>query len=438
MSSVLDRDALEESPLADLHVLANQLGIDGYRRMRKADLIDAIVERQGGEAGPSRADTDGQADAAPRRRSRRGGSGRTRKAADADADDNADDETAAAEEAAAAVDDTDEDDREAARSRSRRGGRGRSRRDEDGAGPTAEDKVVEGVVDLQGNGSGFVRVSPPDVSDDDVYVSAAQVKRCELVTGDRIAGPVRAPRRSERYPSLIRIDTINGRPADEVAEGTRFDELPAAFPTERFELGTDDPTVHAVEWLAPFGKGSRVAVSGRALAGKSDLLRRIAGALAGRDGLDITVVLAGVRPEEVGEWGEGIAPAAVVTLGGSADAQGQVVEQVVEQGRRVAARGGDAVVVIDSLDQLPPAVARRALAAARNIADGGSLTVIAAVSEPLGGETTVITLDAALTGLRRFPSLDLAVSGTMRPELLVGEAGAEKIAQARAEALAGR
>ena len=192
--------------------------------------------------------------------------------------------------------------------------------------------------------------------------------------------------------------------------------------------------MHAVEWLTPFGKGSRVVVSGPSLAGKSDLLRRIAGALSGRDGLELSVVLAGVRPEEVGEWGEGITPVAVVPLGGSSDAQGNAVEQVVEQGRRVAARGGDAVVVIDSLDQLPTATARRAMAAARNIADGGSLTIIAAATEPLGGETTVIALDAVLTGLRRFPSLDLTRSGTMRPELLVGEAGADKIAQARAEA----
>jgi len=279
-----------------------------------------------------------------------------------------------------------------------------------------------------------VRTTPGESSDDDVYVSAAQVKRCELVSGDRISGPVRAPRRSERFPSLVRVDTINGRPAEEVAEGTRFEDLPAAFPTERLELGSSDPTVGTVEWLTPFGKGSRVVVAGPALSGKSDLLRRIAGALTGREGLELTVVLAGVRPEEVGEWGEGITPAAVAALGAPAEQQGQVVEQAVELGRRVAARGGDAVVVIDSLDQVPEHTARRALAAARNIPDGGSLTVIAAAATPLGGETTIVTLDAELTGLRRFPNVDLAASSTMRPELLVGDAGAEKIAKARAEA----
>ena len=110
--------------------------------------------------------------------------------------------------------------------RDRDGGRDRDRdADDDG-----EDKVAEGVVELLANGSGFVRLAPPEPTDDDVYVSAAQVKRCELVSGDRVSGPVRAPRRSERFPSLVRVDTINGRPADEVAEGTRFEDLPAAFP----------------------------------------------------------------------------------------------------------------------------------------------------------------------------------------------------------------
>src|SRR6202011_5853777 len=97
-----------------------------------------------------------------------------------------------------------------------------------------------------GNGSGFLRVNPPEPSDQDVYISAAQVRRCELVTGDRVSGPVRPPRRSERYPSLIRVDTINDTPADEVTTGTHYDDLPAAFPTERLSFGSDDPTLKAI------------------------------------------------------------------------------------------------------------------------------------------------------------------------------------------------
>ena len=90
--------------------------------------------------------------------------------------------------------------------------------------------TVAGTVELLPNGSGFVRVNPPEPSDDDIYISAAQVKRCELVSGDQVAGPRRAPRRSERFASLVRIDTINGRPASELASGARFDDLRCRVP----------------------------------------------------------------------------------------------------------------------------------------------------------------------------------------------------------------
>ena len=424
MSSVLDRDALEKSPLADLHLIANELGVDGFRRLRKADLIDAIIARQSGAEAPAAEDEEALR---PRRRSRARAADVDAEAAEAEAE--PEPEAEPEEEGA-----TDEDAPARAR-RGRRGGRGRGRREE-GEAPerAAEDRVAEGVVELLGNGSAFIRLGEEgETTDDDVYVSAAQVKRCELVTGDRIAGPVRAPRRSERFPSLVRVDTINGRPADEVAEGTKFEDLPAAWPAERIALGSEDVTLKAVEWLTPFGKGSRVLLCGGPRAGKSELARDIAEALKGRDGLELLVVLAGVRPEEIGEWSEP-APVASVSFAASPDAQAQAVEQAVEQGRRVAARGGDAVVVIDTLEYVAPHLARRALAAARNIADGGSLTVIATAPAPFGGESTVVALDAQLTALRRFPALDLPGSGTLRADALVGEVGAAAIAKARAEA----
>src|SRR5689334_12398384 len=252
MPSVLDRSALEQSPLADLHLLANELGVDGFRRLRKPDLVDAILSRQSGEEAPAAAEPEPEAPAAeseePKRprRGRRGGRGRRR------------DEDAGADQ---------EEPRAAAPADER------------------EERTVEGAVELLSNGSGFLRLSPPDPTDDDVYISAAQVKRCELVSGDRISGPVRAPRRSERFPSLIRVDTINGRPADEVAEGTRFEDLPLAFPSQRLELGSDDATVKAIEWLTPIGKGSRVVLAGASRSGKSEALRRLAAAPGAREGL---------------------------------------------------------------------------------------------------------------------------------------------------------
>jgi transcription termination factor Rho len=295
------------------------------------------------------------------------------------------------------------------------------------------------VVELLGNGSGFVRVSPPDPSDEDVYISAGQVRRCELVSGDVVAGPVRKPRRSERYPSMVRIDTINGTPADEVAEGTRYDDLPAGFPSERLALGSDDVTVKAIEWLTPFGKGSRVTITGPARAGKTEALRRIAAALApsAAEGgsLELAVVLAGVRPEEISAWNEGpVTPLAAASFAASQDAQSQVIENAVEQARRMAVRGADVVLLIDTLDAAGTGAARRALASARNLIDGGSLTVVATAAAPVGGETTVIALDLNLASARRYPALDLAASGVLHPELLVGEAGADAITKARLEA----
>ncbi|MGH2841832.1 MAG: Rho termination factor N-terminal domain-containing protein, partial [Solirubrobacteraceae bacterium] len=136
------------------------------------------------------------------------------------------------------------DDADAAPAPSRsRGGRDRDR-DRDAS---SEDRIATGTVELLPNGSGFMRVSSPEPSDDDVYISTAQVRRCELVSSDEVSGPVRAPRRSERYPSLIRIDTINGRSADEVAEGTKYDDLPCTYATERIALSSDDPTLKAIE-----------------------------------------------------------------------------------------------------------------------------------------------------------------------------------------------
>jgi transcription termination factor Rho len=408
--TVLHRDALEASPLADLHAIASELGIDGFRRLRKAELIDRILR-----------DTDADADTAT----------------DGDANGSAVIEEVVDEAAA-------EDDARPKRRRGSRGGRGRARDDADrdsgeadeaDDGPERRDETIEGVVELLGNGSGFVRVSPPEPSDGDVYISAAQVRRCELVSGDRVSGPVRKPRRSERYPSLVRVDTINGAPAEEVAEGTPYDELPCTFPSVRLELGSDDPTLKAIEWLTPIGRGSRVVITGGALAGKTETLRRLAGALSGVEGLELSLVLTGVRPEEAADWKAGsVAPAASLTLAAGADAQGQALERAIETAQRIAARGGHAVVLVDTLDGVAPAVARRALAAARAIVDGGSLTVIATASSTLGGETTVIGLDATRTAARNFPALDLRASGILRPELLVGDAGADAIAAARAEA----
>lgn len=387
--SVLDRAALQDSPLADLHAIASELSIDGYRRLRRPELIDAILARQGGAAESS--------DPAP-----------------AEAEDQ----------------EGEQDPAQARRRRGRRGGRGRAGRDEAPEAEEAEkpreasppeDEIVEGVVELLPNGSGFVRVQPPEQSEKDVYISAAQVRRCELVSGDRVTGPRRAPRRSERFASLVRIDTVNGQPAEELAGSVRFEDLPAAFPREPLQLGSADPMLGEIEVLAPIGRGSRVTISGPARSGKTQLLRRLAGALAGRDEVQLSLALAGVRPEELGQW-DSLEPAVALSFAASADAQGHAVELVVDQARRIASRGGNAIVLIDTLDGLHRQAARKVLAAARNIVDGGSLTVIGTASAPLGGETTVIALDRAGAGSDLLTAVDRELSGTIHAELLTDAA----------------
>jgi transcription termination factor Rho len=434
--AVLERSELEASPLADLHAIANQVGLDGFRRLRKADLIDAILgEPASSQSTPSDAEgEDGEAPAPSRRRR----SPRARRSTSADQ----------AGPPAPAADEEDAPDRAPARGGARRG-RGRGAR---GAGADSSERperaeradsdsdspgrTASGVVEVLGNGSAFLRVDPPEPSDEDVYISAAQVRRCELVSGDSVAGPVRTPRRSERYPSLVRIDTINGASADSVSDGARYEDLPVSWPSERLALDSKDPTLEAIEWLTPLGRGSRAVIVGQPGSGKTETLRRLLAALGGREGLEVSVVLAGVRPEEIQEWREGpVAPTAAVSFAASADSQGQAVERAIDAARRTAARGGDALVLIDGLDGLNPHAARKTLAAARNLSEGGSLTVIAIAAEPLGGETTVIALDRRLTATGRQPILDLQASATLRLELLVGEDGAAAVTKARAEAM---
>ena len=420
--SIISPADLEASPLADLHALASALGIDGYRRLRKDDLVDAILERQGASAPPRRS-RRAAADAEPQAQD--AGEAEEGDAQERPARSSRSRRAAAEPQDAGAAEDSDAQERPARSGRSRRrGGRGRGR-DGEGAAETevrsdaradapredAIERIAEGVVELLPNGSGFLRAE----GEDDVYISAAQARRCELVAGDRVSGPVRAARRSERHPSLVRVDTINGVAADEAVVGTRIDDLEVDFPSVAFALG-DDPVLAAFSAAAPIGRGSRVVICGPARSGRTDLLRRIAAALATAGGeLEVELLAVGVRPEELSEWKTvAYATASGLSFAASADAQEAAVEQAAERGRRIAIRGGDAVLLIDTLDGLAPGAARRALAAARNLRGAGSLTVIATAREPLGGETTV----AALSGAAAVGTLDPALTGTLRADAL--------------------
>lgn len=412
--SILDREALEQSPLADLHTIASELSIDSFRRLRKAELIEAILARQSGqeqeeeggtaETGEEAARTAEDKSAARRRRWRRGAPGRG---------DGGDDEAAEADRPAGEPAPEGPGEIDSVLARAER----KETAEADGSRDRPDQDVIEGVVELLSGGSGFVRVHPPEPSDDDVYISSAQVKRLELVTGDRVSGPRRAPRRSERFASLVRVDAVNGQSAAELTDGVRFDDRPLAFPSKRLRLG-GDPVLELIDRAAPIGRGSRVTISGPAASGKTQTLSRLVQGLSGDDSLQIWLVLTGVRPEELPEWQQGpVSPAVSLSFAVSGDAQSQALEGVVEQVRRLVARGADAVILVDTLDGVAPSVARRALASARNLVDGGSLTVIATSSSPLGGETTVIALEPG-RGAGTGPIVNDERSWTIRADLL--------------------
>src|SRR5215207_6219464 len=254
--SVLNRKELEDSPLADLHQIASELGLEGYRSKRKADLIATILGATGSPDEP--------ADSAP-------ATGAERDEEEDASEDTSEDEPdeVPAEEAL-----------ERPARRGRRGGRGRrspaaeegprspaSEEEPSRRSPAGEEEpeVVEdeisdeelatGVLDILANGSGFVRVDPAGQSRGDVYVSPAQIRRCELRAGDEVSGPARSPSRNERHPSLVRVETVNGAAAEPAEERPWFGDLTPVFPRQR---------LNAPKALkdAPFGRGSRVAIAG--------------------------------------------------------------------------------------------------------------------------------------------------------------------------------
>jgi transcription termination factor Rho len=368
---VLQRTELESSPLADLHAIASELGLEGFRSKRKDDLIGAILAAQGGEEAP------------------------------ADVDEREPDEVPAEEalEPAPPGDEPPEEEPEPDESESGVVEEEPEVEEEE----ASDEEIVAGVLDVLANGSGFLRLDPAGQSRGDVYVSPAQIRRCELRAGDDVSGPVRPPRRSERHPSLIRVETVNGAEAEPPEERPWFGDLTPVLPTQPLSF----PDAFGP---APFGRGSRVAVSGPPGAGATTLLVETARKLTdSHPELTVQVVLAGVRPEEVSGWRE----AGFEPVGGSfersPEAQAQAAELAVEKAKRQAERGGHAAVVVDALDALPPGVRRRLFGAARATEEGGSLTMVAAT----GDDQEALRWASTRLVLVRGGRVDADASGTL-------------------------
>jgi transcription termination factor Rho len=413
--AILDRAELERSPLADLHMIASELGIEGYRALRRDDLIDALLKQGGGESTPKSSSSNGSDDGgekpAGRTRSRGGRGGRGRSRSGTAAKDEGKDDSEDAPPRRGRAKKSGADDADAAAEGARAEEADGDAPEDDGDDEESRGETRTGVLDVLPNGSGFMRPDPFAHSREDVYVSPAQIRRCELRAGDEIAGPVRSPRRSERYPSLVRVESINGGSADPAPDRRRFEDGTPVFASEKLPAPKELAS-------APFGRGSRVAVGGPPGSGITTLLRTVALELAKQDDIDLTVVLAGVRPEEVTEWRR---EESLRVVGGAfdrpVDEQSQAAEIAVERAKRRVESGGHAAIVLDSLDALPPAVARRLFGAARCLEEGGTLTVIASTGlagEPQRLATTQIVLEGDGGGkLKLAPS-----SGTLQADRL--------------------
>jgi transcription termination factor Rho len=349
--TVLQRKELESSPLADLHAIASELGLEGFRSKRKGDLIGAILDAQGGAPEADEAEPD----EVPAEESLEAPAAEDEAAPEAE------------EEPEGELDVVEEE--------------------PEVEEQVSDEEIVAGTLDILANGSGFMRLDPAGQSRDDVYVSPAQIRRCELRSGDDVSGPVRPPRRNERHPSLIRVETVNGAPAEPPEERPWFGDLTPVFAKERLgELKG-----------VPYGKGSRVAITGPPGAGATTLLREAAGTL-GED-VAAQVVLVAVRPEEIGEWRELGLPVSGGSFERSPEAQAQAAELAIERAKRHVERGGHAAVLVDGLDALPASTRRRVFGAGRATEEGGTLTVLAAGGEDrelLRWATSRVVLDGAV------------------------------------------
>ena len=307
----------------------------------------------------------------------------------------------------------DQGDRDDPRNRRRRPTREERRQQREDRREREEQERVEalktapsasGILDLLPDGYGFLRTSGYLPGPDDIYVSMSQVRKHQLRKGDVVTGKVRQPKDSEKYWALLEVEKVNDVGVDDVKERRNFDKLTPLFPDERFRLesGPTAVTERIIDMIAPIGKGQRGMVVSPPKAGKTTVLKQIAnGIINSSPDTHVIVLLVDERPEEVTDWQRTVEAAEVVysTFDKPTDQHIQVTELVLERARRLAESGRDVAVVLDSITRLaraynlaapssgkilsggidsgalyPP---RRFFGAARNIEEGGSLTIIA-------------------------------------------------------------
>ncbi len=328
----------------------------------------------------------------------------------------------------------------------------------------------EGILDILPEGFGFLRVHGFLASQEDVYVSQSQIKRFNLRTGDTVSGAVRPPKDSERYFSLLRIEMTNGDNPETAKRRINFDDLTPVFPLDRLRLETEarNTSSRVIDLVAPIGKGQRGLIVAPPKAGKTTLLKTIANSItANNPEVQLIVLLIDERPEEVTDIRRSVqGDVAASTFDELPENHMKVQEMVLERAKRLVEMGKDVVVLLDSLTRLarasnltvtpsgrtlsggldPSALYRpkRFFGAARNIENGGSLTIIATCLVDTGSRmddaifeefkatgNMELVLDRGLADRRIFPAIDVKRSGTRREELLFTDDELRRVWQLR-------
>jgi transcription termination factor Rho len=320
----------------------------------------------------------------------------------------------------------------------------------------------EGVLEVLPEGYGFLRSQDWNYlyGPDDIYVSPSQIKRFDLRTGDTVLGQVRPPKEGERYLALLKVERVNGDDPDKAKHRIAFDNLRPRYPDERIRLetGNGDISMRVMDLIAPAGQGQRGLIVAPPKAGKTILLQKIANAITeNHPETHLIVLLIDERPEEVTDMQENVRAEVISsTFDEPADRHTQVAEMVLEKAKRLVEHGRDVVILLDSITRLARAYnvvvphsgkilsggvdanalhkPKRFFGAARNIENGGSLTIIATAlvdtgsrmdevifEEFKGTGNMELVLDRHIADKRIFPAIDLNRSGTRKEDLLLDE-----------------
>ncbi|MCX7625075.1 MAG: transcription termination factor Rho [Candidatus Sumerlaeaceae bacterium] len=318
----------------------------------------------------------------------------------------------------------------------------------------------EGVLEILQDGFGFLRSPSYNYlpGPDDIYVSPSQIRRFYLRKGDYVVGEIRPPKDSERYFALLKVESINGEPPEKARDKTIFEELTPLYPNERIRLETtsEEYTTRILDLLIPLGKGQRALIVAPPRTGKTVILQKIAQAITtNHPEIKLIVLLIDERPEEVTDMERNVKGEVISsTFDEPAQRHTQVAEMVLEKAKRMVEYGHDVVILLDSITRLARAyntitpssgkvlsggiessalqAPKRFFGAARNIEEGGSLTIIATAlietgsrmddvifEEFKGTGNCEINLDRKLADRRIFPAIDLLRSGTRKEELLL-------------------